>query len=70
MKFKTVLQRIEQQRPSPKRVDEKLLGSSNADSQLDVVDGHESIGGGDFVNDMVDELHEVFDENLASRNSS
>ena len=70
MKFKTVLQRIEQQLSSPKRVDEKLLGSSNADSQLDVVDGHESIGGGDFVNDMVDELHGVFDENLASRNSS
>ena len=83
MKFTKVLQRIdEKRRSSAQRVDEKLLRSSNASRtpvelrlseeplQLDVVDGPDSVQGGDFVDDMVDELHEVFDENLASRNVS
>ena len=83
MKFTKVLQRIdEKRRSSAQRVDEKLLRSSNASRtpvelrlsqeplQLDVVDGPDSVQDGDFVDDMVDELHEVFDENLASRNVS
>ena len=70
MKFTTVIQRIEEQGKTDKRVHEKLLGSSSAGIQLDEVDGHEYTADGDFVDDMVDELHEVFDQNLATRNIS
>ena len=74
MKFTTVIQRIEEQGKTDKRVHEKLLGATmsmaSGDVQLDEVDGHEYTADGDFVDDMVDELHEVFDQNLATRNIS